>query len=1350
MYRTHICPKCRRCFKMRSHLQEHLHLHFPNSSLQCPTCKRFFTSRSKLRIHRRREAGEKVHHCHLCEYSAVERSAIHRHLSTMHAEEAEDDTVCRRYPCPTCGQSFTQSRALKSHMKTHNVQPDCKTPVACFQEGCSFQTFLPKALVRHAAEVHDIKAVECRHHACSAIFPGEKEMEAHYRTHLAYHCSQCDFSCSNKTAFLRHQRHGHAGSEKLCCDFCTFFTFNPVEFEQHTGHLHANEKIHQCPQCSYVTSHKRGLRRHMLKHSVEKPFKCSLCDFRCRDVSYLSKHMLTHSDNKNFMCAECGYVTKWKHYLNVHMRKHAGELRYECDQCPYRCHRMDQLNSHKLRHQAKSLMCEICAYVCKRTYELRNHMLAKHSVEGKQASVYKCKYCTYTTRFRQALQNHENCIHTRLKQFCCALCPYSSFSSISLFLHKKKTHGYVPGDKTWLQNYAAKERQRNSSNMLHNVCNEPLTCNERSKLSTEEAPTDFGANEAPAAIGSLNDEEVSPLGTSPEYCTLVLTTVTADNETAILPNEDASPLHCNKSVQDKILMVHEEVEKSPAADSHESEQEPLELDHECGSSQFPSEKNQLECLKPKRAQEKDQADAMVLEGRVQMLVVPSKYGHGGDRSSSMTRKEKTLKLPQHHECQACGAQFKQRRGLSSHLSKKCPAIPRKIQTFTGIAVTPTEDGVDPDTSKNPAGTISHEECLVQQKDTATSESAYMFTEADHEQSNTQTERLSEVRHGDISVQNGTFMCSLCSFSSVRLATVNRHVSICQKPLQIMERKTVSKDKKSESIQITEEQSGEEFVKRPGEVSSAMSNGGLRKALDLPEKSNELHCSMCPFVDKSKISTNHINKNCRPMRLNQSATLTSKQERGKTRLKQQDAALHTCSYCSFSTTRRYRLEEHESLHTGIGRHTCDICNKTFGALTKLRQHKVRIHDKRPSQACTLCDYRGYALDDVRRHTLRCHTGEMHHICLHCEVRFSSEVALRNHCKRVHQLQVLLSCKQCDYSCSDKATLRTHQQSKHTAKNCTTCQESLGTKESIKAHRRTHLAHQCQLCPFSSKTKQLLAQHLLDEHEDGCLLDKPLGCSSCPFACQHPLVLEQHLRSHGGKRVYQCTDCKYTTGNKQKMTWHVRIHTGEKPYRCENCSYTCIDPSRLKVHMRVHQEEKKYLCPACGYKCKWATQLKYHMTKHTGEKPHVCDQCSYRTNRADALRAHQNTQHCDVRSYVCEKCGKAFKTSFILKTHQRQHSDQRSYICGLCDKAFRWPAGLRHHFLSHTKQQPFRCCHCPYRAKQKFQVIKHLQRHHPDMPVQQGVVRDSEAGSLTLKEALQGRLKDSVVAAEEEGQ
>ncbi|KAG7240524.1 hypothetical protein INR49_026808, partial [Caranx melampygus] len=1362
IYRTHTCPTCRRCFKMRSHLQEHLHLHFPDPSLQCPTCKRYFTSKSKLRIHRLREAGEKLHRCHLCDYSAVERNAVHRHLASMHADEADDDINGHSYPCPTCGESFRQSRSLKAHMKMHNVPVDSK-PVSCFQEACPFKSSLRKELLRHTVEVHRIKAVECRHHSCGAIFQTEADMETHYRTHLAYHCSQCDFSCSNKTVFLKHQRNGHPGDDKLCCDFCSFVTFNPVEFEQHIGLLHANEKIHRCSQCSYVTSHKRGLKRHMLMHSGEKPHKCSLCDFRCRDESYLSKHMLTHSDDKNFMCAECGYVTKWKHYLNVHMRKHAGDLSY-----------------------------------------------------------------------RQALQNHENCKHTKLKEFRCALCFYSSFSSISLFLHKRKAHGYVPGDKAWLENYAAKEKERTSAEFLQDFYNKPSTATGHS---TEGRPASQREQSGPpdaadhsASKGTVPgsqtldavhvfevvsqevvNEGVSespPSENSPEeYCTLILTTLsTTDYQTPLMqqveencpaqdprtsssdPSQKKADSSVSSSEEDNEAMAHEECELSDREDSfkplNKSTSPPAESgrcqaleeqsDGEAISLVLPPEQNQpldsevrLEAMKK---HDKDQADAMLLEGRVQMLVVPTKDAvYRCDKCSYVAYEEMALK---HHcqalcqgkikelKCQACGARFKQKRGLDSHRVKKCPALPRKTRTFVGIS---------------------------------------------------------------------------------NVATVERHLSSCQKQIWKRENRVFSKEDKSDKEALKEKEGSEDEdngkIKKKRLIFSCPNCAfkcSQKRAMDSHKKRGCLKPGeVQSSVDKSDISlTRHMplvqkkrkGKVADPKRLHcQHCTFTCKQQRCMKQhvaLKHNGVRPHRCRYCPFATTRRYRLEEHESLHTGIGRHKCDVCDKTFGAVTKLRQHKIRIHDKHPTHFCSLCDFCGYTLDDVRRHNLRCHTGELEHTCTHCDARFSSEIALRNHCKRVHQLQVCFPCKQCDYTCSSEVMLKAHQQSKHHQVKCTTCQECFETKESLELHQRTHLSHQCQLCPFATKTRQLLAQHLLNAHEEGPLEDRPLKCSICQFACQHQLVLEQHLRSHGGKRLYKCTDCEYSTRNKQKITWHIRIHTGEKPYSCEQCSYTCTDPSRLKVssrfkdtrcgnmsanregrlgkwsqepkspattfesytdeetngvskkfwtlqwctivvahkdfsqhpsllHMRVHQEEKKYLCPDCGYKCKWATQLKYHMTKHTGEKPYACDECDYRTNRADALRAHRDTQHCDMRPYVCEKCGKAFKTSFILKTHQRQHSDDRPYTCGLCNKAFRWPAGLRHHYLSHTKQQPFCCRHCSYRAKQKFQVVKHLQRHHPEMSVEEGVLRDSEAGGLTLKEALQGTLDETAAQVEEEG-
>ncbi|XP_068602687.1 zinc finger protein 142 [Brachionichthys hirsutus] len=1405
VYRTHACPKCRRCFKMRSHLKEHLHLHFPDAGLRCPACERCFTSKSKLRVHRLHEAGEKVHRCHLCDYSAVERNAIRRHLVSVHAAEAGDGGGGGDgYPCPACGQSFQQSRSLKAHMKTHNLLPDNGLR-ACFRAGCPFQGSSRKELVRHAAAAHGAKASGCRHHACGAVFQSEADMEAHYRTHLAYHCSQCGLSCSNKTVFLQHRRRGHPGSDELRCDFCPYVTLNPVAFERHVGLLHANEKTHRCPQCSYVTSHKRGLKRHMLVHSGEKPHKCSLCEFRCRDESYLSKHMLTHSDDKNFMCAECGYVTKWKHYLSVHMRKHAGDLRYHCNQCPYRSHRMDQLNSHKLRHQAKSLMCEICAYACKRKYELRNHMLAKHSGGDKQPTVHRCRYCAYATRYRQALQNHENCKHTKLKEFRCALCVYSAFSSVSLFLHKRKAHGYVPGDNAWLENYAAKEKERSSTEFSQDFYIKASAARGRPGQTVPEAPPPAEPSEETAtdAFAVVSPEVVNEDGPSyvngpEEYCTLVLTTLAASdylqNDEETSKNQTANNFTCNESnasqekadfspaspeEADATVSAPECEQRGPAPSSHASQPaEPGERrtqTPEAGAAvrggNQPSE-SELR-LKAMKKHDKDQAEAMVLEGRVQMLVEPTKDVHRCDKCSYVTSKETALNYHRQalcdgrtkvHQCRACGAQFKQRRGLESHLAKKCPALRRKTRTFVRISnARLAAEGFSPDgreestqpeerpgsdqaalpSSQNRMCTSSSGQKCPQQESgeqesllancRGLSRNAVAFSESERQLDGELLDSPKNLSHLErrnppeslYTKTGGKFRCKLCSFSSAKIVTVKRHLSTC--------RKTSRKD----AGRMASEAGDGCDDSKSAENQSAVCSMGARSKMALTRHALCVRGKKQLGVAKSR----HKCKNC---------TFTCKQERRMAQhvaLAHKGARPHRCRYCPFSTARRYRLAEHQSLHTGLGRHSCDLCEKTFGAAAKLRQHKTRIHDKRLEHSCSLCDFSGYTRDDVSRHGRRCHAGGSRHACTRCDARFSSDVALRNHCRRAHRLQACFSCKRCDYACGDEVTLKAHQEAEHPQAKCAACRESFKTKEGLAAHQRGHLAQPCGLCAFATKTRQLLAQHLLSEHEVGSPDSKPLKCGACPFACRSQLVLEQHLRSHGGKRLYKCTECKYSTRNRQKITWHIRIHTGEKPYSCELCAYACADPSRLRLHMRVHQEEKKFLCPQCGYKCKWATQLKYHMTKHTGEKPHACKDCAYRTNRADALRSHRDTQHCEKRPFVCEKCGKAFKTSFILKTHQRQHSDGRPYACGLCGKAFRWPAGLRHHYLSHTKQQPFSCRHCSYRAKQRFQVVKHLRKHHPEMSTEQGVERDSEALGLTLREALQGTLGER--AAGEEG-
>uniref|UniRef100_A0A8C6JWY4 Zinc finger protein 142 n=1 Tax=Melopsittacus undulatus TaxID=13146 RepID=A0A8C6JWY4_MELUD len=706
LYKTHMCPECKRCFKKRTHLVEHLHLHFPDPSLQCPNCHKYFTSKSKLKIHMMRETGEKTHRCPLCHYSSVEKNALNRHMASMH--EDISNFYSDVYSCPVCDEKFRLSQALKEHLKTHKAEPK---RLSCFQGDCDYCVEDRKEFVRHLKDAHSIKAVECKYHACSLLFGTAEAMEAHRKTHYAFHCQQCDFICSNKHVFRKHKKQGHPGSEQLQCSFCPYATFNPVEFHDHVGKMHANEKIHKCSECAFATAHKRVLIRHRLLHTGEKPHKCELCDFTCRDVSYLSKHMLTHSNDKNFMCTECGYITKWKHYLNVHMRKHTGDLRYQCNQCSYRCHRADQLSSHKLRHQGKSLICEVCGFACKRKYELQKHMQAKHS-QNYQVPVFQCQYCTYQTKYKQALLNHENCKHTKQKEFRCALCSYCTFSNTSLFFHKRKVHGYVPGDKDWLENYASKELEISSPEALFGYeLEREIGEGEQSCPMAGDTPGD-DCVQGDTATGST---ELTASGDGAESCSVHLEALNVPSEPLLehlteeicaaqpesvemlsckeppaacemLGSRDDLGLEDNDNTLEGIPDFEEE-----EADVQEDEALGLEGSTEAGDSQGKDALGQTAeqshpplALKVLRKQDKEQAETLVLEGRVQMLVVQSESQiFKCEKCSYITRKEKSMSLHFKASCQSrqsplvcceCGASFKQQRGLNTHLLKKCPVL----------------------------------------------------------------------------------------------------------------------------------------------------------------------------------------------------------------------------------------------------------------------------------------------------------------------------------------------------------------------------------------------------------------------------------------------------------------------------------------------------------------------------------------------------------------------------------------------------------------------------------------------------------------------------------------------------
>lgn len=961
-------------------------------------------------------------------------------------------------------------------------------------------------------------------------------------------------------------------------------------------------------------------------------------------------------------------------------------------------------------------MCEVCAFACKRKYELQKHMASQHQ-PGVPAPLYPCRYCSYESRHKQALLSHENCKHTRLREFRCALCDYRTFSNTTLFFHKRKAHGYVPGDQVWQLHHARQESEGAGQCLTPPPDSEPS-----SQLSGQpEVPDrdpgavlDPGLDQAPLEPseedrarrpdGSEVPQGDNPVGspspaeTDEGGCTLHLEALGVElepvaeppleeiAETAsaeFRPLDPSGPLSLEgpdatlaelstfEGATTSGLDAEEEpVLEKPVPESPgnpPSSEEPPDSWAGAFKAALPAETAPLpqfleseSLLKALRRQDKEQAEALVLEGRVQMVVI---QGEGRafrcPHCPFITRREKALSMHSRTGCQGrrepllcpeCGASFKQQRGLSTHLLKKCPVLLRKNKGLprpaSPVPLCPPPPGtqvpVDAEGGKPPPAPLEVELVLPRDAPSVSSREPEEVEEppgtpcvsaAPPAGNPSPAETPEKFRF-----EQGKFHCNSCTFLCSRLSSITSHVAEgCRGGRGGGGKRGAAQPQPAESLlsegdsaplsgggtgcspgngdtTLVPKQKGARFS-CPTCPFSCQQERALRthQTRGCPlEESGELHCGLCTFTATAAATLRLHQKRRHPGSAPTRAPrpplqcadcgFTCKQGRclqQHRRLKHEGVKPHQCPFCDFSTTRRYRLEAHQSRHTGVGRIPCSSCPQTFGTNSKLRLHRLRVHDKTPTHFCPLCDYSGYLRHDITRHVNSCHQGTPAFACPRCEAQFSSETALKQHALRRHPEPTPptpgspaeatdgpLHCSRCGLLCPSPASLRGHTRKQHPRLECGACQEAFPSRPALDEHRRQqHFSHRCQLCDFAARERAGLVKHYLEQHEAAAASEgtagasqPPLCCPFCDFTCHHQLVLDHHVKGHGGTRLYKCTDCAYSTKNRQKITWHSRIHTGEKPYRCHLCPYACADPSRLKVRSGA---VGTHLIPAAGY-------------------------------------------------------------------------------------------------------------------------------------------------------------------------
>ncbi|XP_055914274.1 zinc finger protein 91-like [Eupeodes corollae] len=189
----------------------------------------------------------------------------------------------------------------------------------------------------------------------------------------------------------------------------------------------------------------------------------------------------------------------------------------------------------------------------------------------------------------------------------------------------------------------------------------------------------------------------------------------------------------------------------------------------------------------------------------------------------------------------------------------------------------------------------------------------------------------------------------------------------------------------------------------------------------------------------------------------------------------------------------------------------------------------------------------------------------------------------------------------------------------------------------------------------------------------------------------------------------------TKKKYRKKTQIQAENLSKPHYCSECCKGFLKLHNYRRHMHyahgvtMDLKPPLFVCENCGKEYRSISALREHEHSHTEERTLKCKYCEKTFKGIPSLRLHEDTHN--ETNYICVVCGLKLNTQRTLRMHMIVHSDQRKHKCDHCGNEFKRAKDLKNHLILHTGLKPYSCDFCDRTFASGANCRSHKKKSHP---------------------------------------